>query len=127
MQSTPEADAIFASYFRRAENLVWAAGVVTGDLILSVDEVDRLARCPAPARHGHLAFRRVKRRVYFHPATEECRQMVRIIRLWQLVISSNRPPTIREWMERNDPEMGLVEVYGDPARGFAGAYVRLTK
>jgi len=32
------------------------------------------------------------------------------------------PATIREWMERNALEMGLVEVYGDPARGFAGAY-----
>ncbi len=36
--------------------------------------------------------------------------------------SSSKPEIIRLWMTETAPAMGLVDIYGDPARGFAGGY-----
>jgi len=42
----------------------------------------------------------------------------------RVVLGGNASPeVVREFMEHWAPGQGLVDIYGDPARGFAGAYL----
>mgnify|MGYP007024765203 FL=1 len=44
---------------------------------------------------------------------------------WRVVLGGNASPdTVRAFMSEWAPARGLVDVYGDPARGFAGGYLQ---
>jgi len=93
-----EADAAFARAFPRAHELPWAAGVLTGDVALSPEQLTFLNRCAGSGSrlnsqptYGHLAVHCLGTEgrdnqaaaVSLLPATPECRRLVGIIHRWQ--------------------------------------------
>jgi len=98
-----EADAAFAKYFPRADELPWAVGVITGDIALSPEQLMFLNHCAGSGSrmnsqptYGHLAVRCLGTEgrdnqaaaVSLLPATPECRRLAEIIRRWQRVLGA---------------------------------------
>ena len=93
-----EADAAFAKVFPRAAELAWAAGVITGGIALSPEQLTFLNQCAGSGTrhnsepvHGHLAVHCLGTEgrdnqaaaVWLLPATPECRRLAGIIHRWQ--------------------------------------------